>query len=97
MKQHSGGDSFPQLLCDSYANPAPAGIPENYCRAPELSTGASVPHVSRTGDLPRLSWRLSLSRKDVYEIAAAASASFNQLFQLEKSGVGVTGIGPSAL
>jgi len=27
-----GGDSFPQQLCDSYANRAPTRIPGNYCR-----------------------------------------------------------------
>lgn len=30
--RHGYGDSFPQQLCDSYANPAPARIPGNYGR-----------------------------------------------------------------
>jgi len=33
------GDSFPQLLCDSYANRAPTRIPGNYWRQASPSPG----------------------------------------------------------
>jgi len=60
----------PQRLCDSYANPAPARIPENYGRTVWPRPARSP--VQRAGNLPQPFWRLSLFREDVYETAADA-------------------------
>lgn len=70
--RRGAGDSFPQLLCDSYANRTPRRIPGNYWR--ELSPfpgGAQAAYV--TGRRFAVMFqRLSLLRQDVYEAAADA-------------------------